>query len=295
MVATQPTPGQPDPDNPSQTALPTQIDLTFTAGFTGGSQTLSLGTLGTGLPTNVKAVFGGSASVDLDLALGFDFSGAGTIDTTYPSFTAQLVVGGTGSGETPWTFDLGSLDTAAAPSVALNNIEFNFGDFLNGYLASVLGPIASVLKPLEPVLDFLTQPLVVDGTPVLDGDSVLDAILQYFGGDEENVGAFFQFAQAITDFASDLGDNGGALALNFGSVDFNDLDLRLTPGSGGDAVPDANTGYGQLVSDLQGDGDLNFTSQSALDSEADSDSTGVLRAYEQSAKARSAFPSSTIR
>jgi Ca2+-binding RTX toxin-like protein len=249
-------------------ALPTQIELTFTAGITGGSQTIAVASLASGGLADVTANLSGSASIDLDLQLGFDIQN-GAIDTNYPSFTAELVVGAA-SGDVPgaWTFSSDDLDQTAAPDVALNNIQLNFGGFLNNFLGGAAGPLASIaaaLKPLEPVLDFLTT-----SEPIL-GESLLDAVVQIFGGDEENVGEFFQFVQGIVDFASDFGNAGGALTINFGSFDFNSFDLRQAPGSGGNAVPDTGTsdGYNALVGDLQGDGDLNLTPQSTLDSEAD--------------------------
>ena len=51
--------------------------------------------------------------------------------------------------------NFGSLDAAAAPGVALNNIEFDFGDFISKYVGEIMGPIANALQPIQPVLNFL--------------------------------------------------------------------------------------------------------------------------------------------
>ena len=63
--------------------------------------------------------FGGSASVDLALTLGFATS-PGQIDTDYPNFTAELVVGSSDPSNTgAWTFGGGTnndeMDGTSAP------------------------------------------------------------------------------------------------------------------------------------------------------------------------------------
>ncbi len=172
LTATQPTPGQADPANPSNTALPTQVALNFSAGFTGGSSSIGgesviqVSSFGASNLGNISLT--GSASVDLDLALGFDFSSGGGVDTEYPNFTAQLLVGVapddtmSGGSTTPgaWTFGVGlNGANSTAPSVSLNNISLDLGDFLNQYLGKIIDPLAEVLEPLQPILNFLNTPI----------------------------------------------------------------------------------------------------------------------------------------
>ncbi len=247
-------------------ALPTMLDLTFAAGFTGGLQTLTLSSLGGGSLPGVTATFGGSASVDLDLSLGFDISN-GAVDTAYPNFVAQLLIGGGGNGQTPWTFSGNNLAATTAPCVAINDIQLDFGSFLNNYIGAILGPVVSVLKPLEPIIDFLNTEVPIINEPLLQ------AVVDLFGGDAQNVGEFFSFLSGIIHFASDFsgGTGGSPLRLSLGSFDFGTLDLRQLPGTGGNSLPDTSSsgGFNQLVGDLQNmAGALDFQSQSQIDSSA---------------------------
>jgi Ca2+-binding RTX toxin-like protein len=263
VSATQPSATAIDPVT-GQTGQSTKASLTFAAGFTGGQQTISLGSLGsgTGLP-GITATFGGSAEVDLDLSLGFDFSG-GSVDKSYPNFVAQLLIGGTNGA---WTFSGNSLNSTAAPSVSLNDISLDFGSFLDNYLGVVLGPIAKALKPIEPVLNFLNTQIPIINT------SLLQAVVELFGGDAQNVGQFFQFVTGIVDFASDFsaGGSGNQLLIPLGSFNLNSFDLRQAAGSNTNgSLPDPSTsaGFSQIESTLQSAGDLNFNSQGQIDSSA---------------------------
>ena len=163
LTATQPVPGQTDPANPSDTALPTEVSLNFAAGFRNGSNTIANESV---IPVssfggnNLNISLSGSASVDLDLSLGFDVN-SNQVDTQYPHFTAQLLVGVAPSDTTTngtvtpgaWTFGVG-LDGAnsTSPDVSLNNISLNLGDFLNNYLGKIINPLAEVLKPIQPII-----------------------------------------------------------------------------------------------------------------------------------------------
>ncbi len=158
LTATQPTPGVTDPANNTMTAVATGVGLQFNLGLGSGSQSVAgksvapIASIGNVL-SSATIGFTGSAAVDLDLALGFDLQKTGSsyqVDAAYPSFTAQLLIGG-GNGETPWSLNVNSDNlgstSVAAPGVALNNIEFDFGSFIDQYVGSVLAPIAKALKP----------------------------------------------------------------------------------------------------------------------------------------------------
>ena len=259
LTATQPTPGQADPDNTSMTALPTQVALNFSTGFTGGSNTIGgesvipVSSFGASNLGNLSLT--GSASVDLDLSLGFDLSG-GAVDTQYPSFTAQLVAGVapddtmTGDSTTPgaWTFGVGLNGTnSTSPDVSLNNISLNLGDFLNNYLGQIIAPLAEVLEPIEPILNFLNTPIPIINEPLIE------AVAELFGGTVNNFSQIVSFVNEVVNFAGNLGSSG---SLPLGNFSFDQFDLRQTPGSGGNAIP--TDGSSTLMNDLNNPSD--FTS-----------------------------------
>ena len=247
-VLSQPSTTAADPVDPSMMGQATEIDLTFVGGFSGGQQMITLGSLGSGLP-GFGATFGGSASVGLDLSLGFGLSSTNTVDTQYPHFVADLLA-------TNWTFGSGTLDGGAAPDVQLHDIQLDFGSFLNGYIKQVLGPIDNILQSIEPIINVLTTPLPVINEDLLDLASDL-------GGDVQGASQFLSAIAGIIQFAQDFSGNSssGNIMLHFGDVDFGGIDLRHGLSGGADTII-------QQISNLGG---LQTASASALDSEADAD------------------------
>ncbi|HEX4366549.1 MAG TPA: LEPR-XLL domain-containing protein, partial [Rhodopila sp.] len=256
LTATQPVPGKPDPDNTAVTAYQTGVGLNFSAGFKGGSSTIGGESV---IPVsqfggnNLNISLTGSAAVDLDLALGFDISG-GKVDTQYPNFTAQLLVGTASGSSSPgaWTFGVGlNGANSTSPDVALNNISLDLGDFLNNYLGKIINPLAEVLKPIQPILDFLATPI-----PIIN-ESLIQAVISLFGGDVQGFSQIVSFVDAIVNFVGDF-SNGQQLTIGLGNFNLDQFDLRQTPGSGGNAIPDDTTtsGSSQLMSDLQNSSDF---------------------------------------
>ena len=235
---------------------------------------ISVASLGAGGVPNLDATFSGSASVDLDLQLGFDDVG-GAIDQNFPSFTAALLVTG-------WSFGyprpIPPRASIRCPRLCgAGQHPVNFGQFLNNYLGPILQPIANALEPIEPVLNFLNQNI-----PILN-TSVLGAVIDIFGGEEDGVSEFFQFVQGVIQFASDFAPasaGGGIPAITLGSFDLNSFDLRQPAASGGDSLPTGS----DVIDQLSNDGDLNsLDTQGAIDGQissadstfsSDEDSTG---------------------
>ncbi len=178
------------------------------------------------------------------------------VDAQFPTFDAVLQAG--------WQFSTGSLDGGAAPTVALNDIQLDFGSFINGYLGQILGPINNLLSDIQPILDILTFKV-----PVID--KTLIDIASFFGGDVENAPQFLDSVASLLKFASDFSSAGasGLPALHFGSIAFTGFDLREAPGGTsqtGKTLP-ANDPVSML--DMSG-----LASTGQLDSEADkADST----------------------
>ena len=276
VTATQPDPTKPDPyaaPGTTGNALASGVTLSAGVGFSGGSASVGgmsvtpIASGGGSLP-NVNVNFSATAAIDFDLALGFDIQNGG-IDPNYPSFQAQLLVGGSGTGATPWTIDFNSQNPSAtqpaAPSVSLNNIEFNFGDFLNNYVTGILKPIAQALKPIQPVLNFLNTQVP------LFNESLIDFIGSLSGGEVQNVAQFISFVSTVANYTQYFNGGSGPLMLSLGSFNLDQFDLRQAPGSVG-GIPNTGIpgGYNTLLTDLQSvAGALNFNSSGAIQAAAD--------------------------
>ncbi len=215
------------------------------------------------------------------------------VDTTYPNFTAQLVVGTAPGSSSPgaWTFGVG-LDGAnsTAPDVSLNNISLDLGDFLNKYLGTIINPLAEVLKPIQPILDFLATPIPIINEPLIQ------AVVELFGGEVDNFSQVVSFVDAVVNFVSDL-SNGSSLMIPLGDFNLDQFDLRQMPGSGGNAIPDYTTtsGSSQLTSDLQNPSDFaaNPTDPNPLTT-AEGDSGG-FNSFVKAGDSRMAPPASSSR
>ncbi|HTW68745.1 MAG TPA: right-handed parallel beta-helix repeat-containing protein, partial [Acetobacteraceae bacterium] len=250
LTASQPVPGQADPANNSVTAFQTGANVNFNAGFKNGSATLGgenilpVGSFGS---NNLNISLAGSVGVDLDLSLGFDLTG-GQVDTQYPNFTAELLVG-TSLAATPgpWTFGVGLQGVnTTSPDVAFNNLELDLGSFLNNYLGKIINPLAQVVKPIEPFLNFLSTEIPIINEPLIT------AIVQLFGGNVNGLGQLTQFVDAIVNFVGDI-SNGSSLAVNLGSFNLDQFNLLMAPGSGGNSIPDYSNpqDLNSLLGDLQ--------------------------------------------
>jgi nitrous oxidase accessory protein NosD len=90
----------------------------------------------------------GEAALNLDLLLGF----AG--DARFPSLGAELAVN--------WGFSAGANGLSGdVPGVAFNRVVLNAGEFVSDFADSVLREVKQVTDPLQPIVDFVTQPLPI--------------------------------------------------------------------------------------------------------------------------------------
>ena len=247
VSATQVDPSLTDPSHPTIDHVDTGIDLILTGGFSSSNE-ISLGAIGNSLP-GFSVIFSGSANIDLDLALGFGFSSPGVVDAQFPTFDAVLQSG--------FEFSSNSFDGGAVPTVALNDIQLDFGSFINGYLGQIFGPINNLLGSIEPILNILTYKIPVLNETLIDLASAL-------GGDVQNASEFLDTIAGILQFAQDFSsaNQSGLPSISFGSVSFGGYDLRQ-----GGALP-AN----DAIAMLGQSGDLGGLATSGdLDSEADAD------------------------
>ena len=249
--ATQADPNASDPGHTGVTHQDTALNLSLTGGFATNA-VIPVAAIGSSLP-GFSVTFAGSADVDLDLTLGFGFSGKNKVDTQFPTFDAVLQAG--------WAFSTGSLDGGAAPNVALNDIQLDFGTFISGYLGQVLGPINNLLGSIEPILKILDYKLPVLNETLIDLASTLH-------GDVQNAAEFLSTVSGIIQFAQDFASANGAgiPALKFGSVNFGGYDLRVPDGG---ASQNGKALSSNPLADLSSmAGDMNLRSAGDLDSDA---------------------------
>ncbi len=102
----------------------------------------------------------GGAAVNLDLDVSF----AG--DSRFPSMGAQFAM--------LWEFSAG-LDglSGDVPSIAFNNVVLDAGQFVSDFSESILREVQKVTDPLQPIVDFLTEPL-----PILEDFGIEITVLQ---------------------------------------------------------------------------------------------------------------------
>ena len=113
--------------------------------------------------------------------------------------------------------------------IAINNVELNLGDFFNNFAGKVLGKVKETLKPLDPIIKTLTDPLPVlsdlAGQPV----TLLD-MARLWGSVRSDVAAVVRFIDAIKLFneltaniPTDLGDS---VWLTIGGFNLDPASLR---------------------------------------------------------------------
>jgi len=96
----------------------------------------------------VDASIEGVAAVNLDLLLSYEG------DSRFPSLGAELALG--------WTFSPGDKDlSGGVPSLAFDNVRLNAGEFISDFADSLLKSVREITDPLQPIVDFLTEPIPI--------------------------------------------------------------------------------------------------------------------------------------
>ncbi|MEM1067337.1 MAG: dockerin type I domain-containing protein [Planctomycetota bacterium] len=93
----------------------------------------------------IGATLTGAADLDFALKVGTPFA-------ALPELEADFVL--------DWDFDGNDL-TGSLQRVAIENIALDLGTFISGFAGDLLSRVQSVLEPIEPIVDILTEPLPV--------------------------------------------------------------------------------------------------------------------------------------
>ncbi len=198
-----------------------------------------------------------SALAALDLHLKASFGGM----ASFPSIQADLAI--------DWGFLLGQ--SVQLPTVMLNNIGLDLGGFLSGFAGGVLSEVDKVLKPIRPIINFLSQPVPVV-SKLAGGDVTMLDLLRIQGGD---IARAVKFIEAIRNFdriVQGIPNIGAGKILYMGDAKFN-LDQKTFELSGPavdiaasfKSLAPANSIIGfspddflKTASDLAGEGDDKF-------------------------------------
>ncbi|MEM9589065.1 MAG: hypothetical protein AAGA03_17420, partial [Planctomycetota bacterium] len=111
----------------------------------------------------VDSALTGSANVDLGIV-------AGTTFVALPELHGDIVLA--------WTFD-GSNLAGSVERLAIENIELDLGSFVSGFAGDILGRVQSVLEPIQPIVDILTEPIPVANDLDFLVDTFADATAPY--------------------------------------------------------------------------------------------------------------------
>jgi Ca2+-binding RTX toxin-like protein len=183
MVAPANTPnaGQVPPNGiPSDTYF--NASLTVNPGDPEGTGHIRLADLGAAL---FNASFNAKATANIDVHVQGDIN----MDTSLPSIGADLLLN--------WTFGTGDQLGAGnngdqggtAPVGGFYNITLSLGDFFANTIGPIMDKINNYLKPIQPILDFLNEPIPVisDLSQKIGGPAITYATAieeSGFGGDE---------------------------------------------------------------------------------------------------------------
>jgi hypothetical protein len=169
---------------------------------------------GAALSRFVSARFDGNASIRLDL----ETSIGGSHD--FPRLRADLDI--------DWSFAnaaTGGSTLGNKPSVRLDNVEFNLGEFLNNSLGPVIRNVEALLEPLRPAIAILTAP--VPGLSQLVGRPVtlLDVARGFGSARVEKVVAFIDQVNAVDDLVRQFRSVATTGWIKLGDAGLPDLDL----------------------------------------------------------------------
>ncbi|TWT93960.1 PKD domain-containing protein [Stieleria varia] len=132
-----------------------------------------------------------SAALDMHLYAGFGVS------ANFPSITTEMSV--------DWEFELG--DNVMLPTVHFVNIELAIGEFLSGFAGGLFEQVDSVLAPVRPIINFLSQEVPVvsqlTGGPV----TILD-LIRLQGGPVAKAVSFIEAVQKLDNIISNIPDLG---------------------------------------------------------------------------------------
>jgi Ca2+-binding RTX toxin-like protein len=157
--------------------------------------------------------FGVQADLDLDMSLGI------VGGDVFPHIDCNFqLMWGLGDG----------IDTEhpAIPYLAFNDVGLNLGSFFSEFLAPVVKEIQKVTKPLEPIIEVLTDPIPVISDLAGEDISLVD-IAASFGLVDPG---FIEAVADLISFINSIPSDGSDIIIGFGSFDVGGdgtLDLRV--------------------------------------------------------------------
>ncbi len=168
---------------------------------------------------------GGSVAVGFNLSADINLHLQALVDQNLPSVSADLVANWGVSGRSDGTIMVGT------PTIALNNIGLDLGDFLSGTLGDAIEEVKEFIEPIQPVLDIITAeiPGVSDASKFAGNGPItfLDLAALYLDRETvDNVKKFIGVVDGIADFISMINSaNGvGQVTIVFGSLSFGGAD-----------------------------------------------------------------------
>jgi Ca2+-binding RTX toxin-like protein len=153
------------------------------------------------------ARFQGAAKVNLDLEASFQGS------RSFPRVRADLGV--------TWSFDSASTQSSFfgnKPVVTFDNVEFNAGDFFNGFFGPLVKDVKRILDPIKPAIDFLTSP--VPGISTLLGRPVtmLDVAEALGAPNIQSVRGFIEQIRYLSDLANSIASVSDGAWIKVGNI-----------------------------------------------------------------------------
>lgn len=149
----------------------------------------------------------GGLALNLNLLLSYEG------DARFPSLGADLAVA--------WAFAAGDDGlSGGAPSVAFNNVVLNAGEFISDFADSLLRDVQQITDPLQPIVDFVTEPLPIAEEFGID-ITVLDLVEALGYGDVASFVAAVGEVITLINSVPILDDN---LYIPLGSFDLGDTD-----------------------------------------------------------------------
>ncbi len=173
---------------------------------------------GSQVASNLRAII--DADVDVDLMLTAQISVGGSF--SLPSVSTELIFQYQIAKVLEGTY--ADAETGVVIPVTFKDITLDAGAFFSSFLLPILNAAWDVIGPIEPVLDFLTDPL--PGVSSIVGHSVsLIDIAQLLGGDNPTIASVITTVKVIDEVANLIQEikqisTGGTLKIDFGTYTF---------------------------------------------------------------------------
>ncbi|MEB3339666.1 hypothetical protein [Okeania sp.] len=201
-------------DNPNEVGLFEMAKLEFAPSLTGGAD----------------------VNLDLTASVNGDLFGKPELSGVFPGIVSDF--------DLVWNFDASNLsednkDFATLETVAFNNVNLDLGSFISDFLGPVAEEVKKVTKPIEPVIDAITDPIPVISDLAGKDISLLD-LAEAFGYAE--VGMIRDIA-AIVELINAIPENTENLLIPLGDLEL----VGQSEGAGGTVRrSSSNSGFNYL-------------------------------------------------